>query len=49
MIHGVDVEKKFLYRLNQELDARGLLDCLRHGIMDYGKNSRSLILSQSVN
>lgn len=36
-IHGGDVEKKFLYRLNQELDARGMLDCLRHGITDYGK------------
>ncbi len=36
-IHGADVEKKFLYRLNQELDARGMLDCLRHGITDYGK------------
>jgi len=36
-IHGVDVEKKFLYRLNQELEVRGLLDCLRHGITDYGK------------
>lgn len=36
-IHGADIEKKFLYRLNQELDARGMLDCLRHGITDYGK------------
>jgi type I restriction enzyme R subunit len=36
-IHGADVEKKFLYRLNQELDARGMLDCLRHGVTDYGK------------
>ncbi|OGX39611.1 MAG: hypothetical protein A3D87_01480, partial [Omnitrophica WOR_2 bacterium RIFCSPHIGHO2_02_FULL_50_17] len=36
-IHGADVEKKFLYRLNQELDSRGMLDCLRHGITDYGK------------
>lgn len=36
-IHGADVEKKFLYRLNQELDIRGMLDCLRHGITDYGK------------
>lgn len=33
-IHGVDVEKKFLYRLNQELDTRGMLDCLRHGVTD---------------
>jgi type I restriction enzyme R subunit len=37
IIHGAEVEKKFLYRLNQELDARGMLDCLRHGITDYGK------------
>jgi len=36
-IHGVDVEKKFLYRLNQELETRGMLDCLRYGITDYGK------------
>ena len=36
-IHGAEVEKKFLYRLNQELDARGMLDCLRHGVTDYGK------------
>jgi len=26
-----------MYRLNQELDTRGMLDCLRHGITDYGK------------
>src|SRR3989338_2387007 len=36
-VHGAEVEKKFLYRLNQELDTRGMLDCLRHGITDYGK------------
>ncbi|NTU49709.1 MAG: DEAD/DEAH box helicase family protein [Desulfobulbaceae bacterium] len=36
-IHGADVEKKFLYRLNQELEVRGMLDCLRHGVTDYGK------------
>ena len=36
-VHGADVEKKFLYRLNQELDTRGMLDCLRHGITDYAK------------
>jgi len=36
-IHGAEVEKKFMYRLNQELDTRGMLDCLRHGITDYGK------------
>ncbi len=36
-IHGAEAEKKFSYRLNQELDTRGMLDCLRHGITDYGK------------
>src|SRR3989338_5542518 len=36
-IHGVEVEKKFLYRLHQELETRGMLDCLRHGVTDYGK------------
>lgn len=36
-VHGPDVEKKFLYRLTQELDSRGMLDCLRNGITDYGK------------
>ena len=36
-IHGAEAERKFLYRLNQELDVRGMLDCLRHGITDYGK------------
>ncbi|MDP8212444.1 MAG: type I restriction endonuclease, partial [Candidatus Zapsychrus exili] len=39
-IHGAEVEKKFLYRLNQELDTRGMLDCLRNGIIDYGKKFR---------
>ena len=37
-VHGTEVEKKFLYRLNQELEARGMLDCLRNGVTDYGKN-----------
>lgn len=37
-VHGLDVEKKFLYRLNQELDSRGMLDCIRNGITDYGKS-----------
>ncbi|MBU0571499.1 MAG: DEAD/DEAH box helicase family protein [Candidatus Omnitrophica bacterium] len=36
-IHGSDAEKKFLYRLTQELETRGMLDCLRKGITDYGK------------
>ncbi len=37
LIHGNEVEKKFLYRLNQELENRGMLDVLRNGITDYGK------------
>jgi len=37
-VHGAELEKKFLYRLNQELETRGMLDCLRNGITDYGKN-----------
>lgn len=35
-IHGPEVEKKFLFRLVRELDARGMLDCLRNGVVDYG-------------
>lgn len=35
-IHGEDVERKFLLRLFKELDNRGMLDALRHGIVDYG-------------
>jgi type I restriction enzyme R subunit len=35
-IHGPEVEKKFIFRLTRELDARGLLDCLRNGVVDYG-------------
>ncbi len=37
VIHGADIEKKFLSRLTQELETRGMLDCLRNGIADYGK------------
>lgn len=47
-VHGVEVEKKFLYRLTQELDNRGMLDCLRHGITDYGKKF-SLAFFKPVN
>ncbi len=36
-VHGKDVEAKFLNRLTQELENRGMLDCLRNGITDYGK------------
>jgi type I restriction enzyme, R subunit len=35
-IHGEEVERKFLLRLFKELDNRGMLDALRHGIVDYG-------------
>ncbi|HLC79833.1 MAG TPA: DEAD/DEAH box helicase family protein [archaeon] len=35
-IHGVDVESKFLQRLTKELDNRGMLDVLRHGVIDFG-------------
>jgi len=34
--HGLAVERLFLARLVKELDARGTLDVLRHGITDYG-------------
>ncbi len=37
VVHGADTEKKFLSRLIQELESRGMLDCLRNGITDYGK------------
>jgi len=36
-VHGADTEKKFLSRLTQELETRGMLDCLRNGVTDYGK------------
>lgn len=36
-VHGKDVEAKFLNRLTQELDNRGMLDCLRNGIIDFGQ------------
>lgn len=35
-IHGTDIETKFLQRLTKELESRGMLDVLRHGIIDYG-------------
>lgn len=35
-IHGEEVERKFLLRLYKELDNRGMLDVLRHGVVDYG-------------
>ena len=37
-IHGSDIEKKFIYRLCRELDSdsKGMLDCIRNGIIDHG-------------
>jgi type I restriction enzyme R subunit len=35
-VHGSLAETKFLQRLFKELDNRGMLDVLRHGIVDYG-------------
>jgi type I restriction enzyme R subunit len=35
-IHGSTVEQKWLDRLCQELNQRGMLDVLRYGIVDYG-------------
>ncbi len=35
-VHGEKLEERFLTRLTKELDARGTLGVLRHGISDYG-------------
>lgn len=35
-IHGLTVDSKFIQRLYQELEFRGMLDVLRYGIIDYG-------------
>lgn len=35
-VHGAEVESRFLLRLVKELDNRGTLDLLRHGVVDYG-------------
>src|ERR1041384_6245425 len=34
--YRTDAEEKFISRLVKELDLRGMLDCLRHGITDSG-------------
>lgn len=39
-IHGERFEKRFLNRLEQELNRRGVIDCLRHGIKDRGVSLR---------
>ncbi len=38
--HGSNVENGFLKRLNDELNLRGMLDVLRHGIVDLGVSIR---------
>lgn len=39
-IHGERFEKRLLNRLEQELNRRGVIDCLRHGIKDRGVSLR---------
>lgn len=39
-VHGENVAIKFQQRLFKELDNRGMLDVLRHGIVDYGVRFR---------
>ena len=39
-IYGVKFEQRFIHRLEQELNRRGVIDCLRHGIKDRGVSLR---------
>lgn len=39
-VHGAQVETKFLQRLSKELNNRGMLDVLRHGVRNYGVKVR---------
>ncbi len=39
-VHGDKLEERFLARLVKELDSRGTLDVLRHGVTDYGVTIR---------
>jgi len=39
-VHGDKLEERFLARLTKELDSRGMLDVLRHGVTDYGVTLR---------
>jgi len=39
-IHGADAEREFLKRLCAELDKRGMIDVLRHGVIDLGVSVR---------
>lgn len=48
-IHKDKVEEKFLYRLNQELSNRDMLDVLRHGITDYGVKFKFAYFKPSSN
>jgi type I restriction enzyme R subunit len=41
-IHSVQTESKLLQRLAKELDNRGMLDVLRHGIVDHGVKFQTL-------
>ena len=42
-IHGDQVRELFLRRLCKELEARGTLDVLRHGVTDYGVTFEMMI------
>src|SRR5690625_7830777 len=39
-IYGENYEQNLLRRLDQELNRRGMIDCLRHGIRDRGVRLR---------
>lgn len=39
-IHGDKLEERFIVRLTKELDSRGALDVIRHGVTDYGVTLR---------
>src|SRR5690625_4247430 len=39
-IHGDKFEQRLIHRLEQELNRRGVIDCLRHGIKDRGVSLR---------
>lgn len=35
-VYKEQTERKILERINKELNSRGMIDCIRHGIKDYG-------------
>ncbi|MFA9559668.1 type I restriction endonuclease subunit R [Evansella sp. AB-rgal1] len=35
-VYNDEVQYKVMYRINEELKRRGMIDCLRHGVKDYG-------------